>query len=147
MKNVLISACLLGLPTRYDGKAKSYPNIDGLREKYNLIPFCPEIYGGLSTPRVPAERVADRVMTKDGRDVTEEYKRGAKAALDTALALGCSVAILKEGSPACGSHRIYSGSFDGVKVGGMGVAAELLSKSEIRVISELEIDSFLKENK
>ena len=146
MESILISACLLGLATRYDAKSVSYDGIERLSEKFKLIPFCPEIYGGLPTPRTPAERCGNGVITRLGKTVTENYEKGAIAALSTARLLGCRVAVLKERSPACGTHEIYDGSFSGKKISGMGVAAELLKNNGIRVISEAEIDDFLKEN-
>ena len=84
MEKLLISACLLGISSRYDGKSK--PVIDDgtlreLSERYELVPFCPEIYGGLPTPRVPSERIFDKVLMKDGTDVTENYAKGASEAL------------------------------------------------------------------
>ena len=78
MEKILVSACLLGIGCRYDGKHKSCPEVLKLKEKYNLIPVCPEILGGLPTPRIPSERIGERVMMKDGRDVTENYNRGAQ---------------------------------------------------------------------
>ena len=83
-EKILVSACLLGMPCRYDGKSKPHEAVIALKEKYELVPFCPEIYGGLETPRTPSERVEDRVIMKDGRDVTENYMRGAASALDFA---------------------------------------------------------------
>lgn len=146
MENILISACLLGLPTRYDGKSVEYPALTRLSKKYNLIPVCPEIYGGLPTPRTPSERLGGRVVTRHGDDVTENYERGAIAACRLAELYGCRVAILKERSPACAPNEIYDGSFSGKKIAGLGVAAERLSKMGVRVISEEEIEIFLKEN-
>ena len=139
MENILISACLLGLPCRYDGRSVEYTEIEKLKKKYNLIPICPEIYGGLPTPRVPAERVGQRVINKNGGDVTESYDRGAACALKLARDCGCRIAILKERSPSCGSHEIYDGSFGGKLLHGMGVTAELLKRHGIRVLSEEEI--------
>lgn len=139
-RNLLISACLLGIPCRYDGKRVTKVDISALREKYNLIPICPEIYGGLPTPRIPSERVGGRVLMKDGRDVTENYKRGAEASLDIAKANGVSLALLKARSPSCGKGLIYDGSFSGTLTEGDGVAAELLMKEEITVFTEEELD-------
>ena len=98
MENLLISACLLGIPCRYDGRSVKAVDVSALREKYNLIPVCPEIYGGLPTPRIPSERQGEKTMMKDGADVTENYLRGAKAAYDLCLELGCKKALLKEKS-------------------------------------------------
>ena len=142
-KNLLISACLLGIPCRYDGKSVKKLNLEGLTEKYNLIPICPEIYGGLSTPRIPSERVGELVLMKDGTDVTENYLRGAEASLTIALANGCSVALLKERSPSCGKGKIYDGTFSGTLTDGDGVATELLSSKGISVFGESEIDDLL----
>ena len=143
MENILISACLLGIPTRYDGKSVEYPKIRELSKKYNLIPFCPEIYGGLPTPRIPSERKGDKVFTRFGDDVTENYERGAVAACKICELFSCKTAILKERSPACASHEIYDGSFSGRKIKGMGLAAQRLSNMGVQVISEEEIDDFL----
>ena len=142
-RNLLISACLLGIPCRYDGKRVAKVDISALREKYNLIPICPEIYGGLPTPRIPSERVGGRVLMKDGRDVTENYKRGAEASLDIAKANGVSLALLKAHSPSCGKGLIYDGSFSGTLTEGDGVAAELLMKEKITVFTEEELDLLL----
>ena len=142
-RNLLISACLLGIPCRYDGKRVTKVDISALREKYNLIPICPEIYGGLPTPRIPSERVGGRVLMKDGCDVTENYKRGAEASLDIAKANGVSLALLKARSPSCGKGLIYDGSFSGTLTEGDGVAAELLMKEEITVFTEEELDLLL----
>lgn len=137
-EKVLVSACLLGVCCRYDGRSVPCEEVISLSEKYELIPFCPEIYGGLPTPRIPSERVGDRVVMKDGTDVTENYARGAAEALRLARLLGAKLAVLKEKSPSCGSALIYDGSFTGSLKEGEGVTAELLRREGIRVISELD---------
>ena len=137
--NVLISACLLGVRCRYDGQSKKYDGVERLVGKYNLIPVCPEIMGGLQTPRAPAERVGDRVVCDDGCDVTAQYQRGAQEVLRLARLFSCSLAILKANSPSCGSKRVYDGTFSRNLVDGMGVTAQLLSENNIRVIDETEI--------
>ena len=139
MENILVSACLLGIGCRYDGKHKANPDVLALREKYNLIPVCPEIFGGLPTPRVPSERIGDKVMMKDGNDVTENYSRGAREALDLCRIYGIKTAILKERSPSCGKGEIYDGSFTGTLTARDGVTAELLVSEGIRVLGESEI--------
>lgn len=139
-ENILVSACLLGLPCRYDGKSKPDPRVIALKEKYNLIPVCPEIYGGLPTPRVPSERVGDRVITRDGRDVTGNYMRGAEAAYELCKILDIKKAVLKERSPACGSGEIYDGSFTHTLTDGDGVTAEYLKKHGTIVFNEIETD-------
>ena len=146
MEKMLISACLLGISSRYDGRSK--PVIDGesmkrLSEKYELVPFCPEIYGGLPTPRVPSERVGDRVVMKDGTDVTENYAKGANEALLLCRLLGIKKALLKERSPSCGKRGIYDGSFTGVLTERDGVAAELLISEGIEVFTESDVAQLL----
>ena len=133
---ILVSACLLGLACRYDGQSKANEAVCALAKAHELVPFCPEIYGGLPTPRPPAERQGDRVVSADGRDVTENYRRGAEAALDLARRLGCDCAVLKERSPSCGSGAIYDGTFSGTVVPGDGVAAELFRAAGIPVCGE-----------
>ena len=146
MEKLLISACMLGAATRYDGKSKCVlaPEIsERLMQKYQLIPFCPEIYGGLSTPRIPSERIGDRVMAADGRDVTENYMRGAEEALRMCHIFGIRLALLKARSPACGKGEIYDGSFSGTLVPGNGVAAQLLCENGIAIYSEAEAEQLL----
>ena len=137
--NVLISACLLGVACRYDGISKEYDGIDGLIGKYKLIPVCPEIMGGLSTPRSPAEIVGDRVVCDNGNDVTEQYLRGAQEVLRLARKFSCTLAILKANSPSCGNSKIYDGTFSHTLIDGMGMTARLLSANGIKVINENEI--------
>ena len=144
MKSILISACLLGVACRYDGLSKPLDKeiIEKLREQYHLIPVCPEVMGGLPTPRIPAEISSDgRVFRQDGIDVTENYIRGAKEALRLAEIFQCDTALLKEKSPSCGAGRIYDGSFTKTLTEGDGIAAELLQKSGILVIGESKLEN------
>ena len=143
MENILISSCLLGVGCRYDGKNKENPEVLRLRERYNLIPFCPEIYGGLPTPRVPSERIGDRVMMKDGSDVTANYRKGAEEALRLCRIYGIKTALLKERSPSCGKGEIYDGTFSGTLTERDGVTAELLMANGIQVLGESEINILL----
>lgn len=140
-KKALISACLLGVDCRYDGKNNKLPDekLRELKEKYELIPVCAEVYGGLTTPRVPSERRYGGVFSKEGMDVTAEFTKGAEAVLYLAELLGAELAILKENSPSCGSGRIYDGSFTGTLTEGDGVTAELLKKHGISVIGEKKL--------
>lgn len=141
--NILISACLLGINCRYDGTGKFIEQLDILKEKYHLIPVCPEIYGGLETPRQPAEKIGDRIVTKDGRDVTDNYKKGANEILKLAKFYNCKLAILKERSPSCGHGKVYDGTFSGILIDGDGVTSELLMENGITVIGESQIDTLL----
>lgn len=142
---ILVSACLLGVACRYDGASKAYPLIDELCRRHQVVPVCPEIMGGLPTPRTPAERQGEQVVTKTGVDVTAQYRRGAEEALRLAQRLGCAVAVLKERSPSCGSGKIYDGTFTGALADGFGVAAERLQNAGIRVIGESQLEAFLEE--
>ena len=141
--NLLISSCLLGIKCRYDGGRKALGCLDELMEKHVLIPVCPEVVGGLPTPRVPAERIGDKVITKDGRDVTAEYEKGAQEALRLAQMTGCTHALLKERSPSCGCGVIYDGTFTGGLFEGDGVCGELLKKHGIEVLGESRAQELL----
>ena len=143
MENILVSACLLGVPCRYDGKSKPHSEVLALQSRYNLIPVCPEVSGGLPTPRIPCECCGERVLRRDGLDVTAQYQKGALLALEQAVANNCRIAILKERSPSCGNGRIYNGQFDGCLTEGDGVTAALLKQNGIHVIGESEIQSKL----
>ena len=136
MENIIVSACLLGVSCRYDGNSKPNEKIINLKEKYNLIPICPEIMGGLPTPRMSAEIKDGRVKTENGIDVTEEYKKGADEALKLARLFGCKKAILKENSPSCGCGKIYNGEFTKTLKDGNGITAELFIKNGIDVFGE-----------
>jgi len=135
---ILISRCLLGEPCRYDGKSKPAPVVDDLRRAgHRLIPVCPEVLGGLPTPRPPAECQPDgRVVNREGVDVTAQYRSGAQQALELARGEGCALAILKANSPSCGSLHIYDGTFSRNLIPGQGVAAQLLIRAGISVVDE-----------
>lgn len=141
--NILISACLLGVNCRYNGEGQIVKHIDELIEKYNLIPVCPEIYGGMSTPREPSERIGEHVISKSGKDVTEHFKRGANEIMKLAQLYQCRYAILKERSPSCGYGEIYDGTFSGKLIEGNGILAEMLLKSGVTIISESRIKELL----
>lgn len=135
---VLVSACLLGQPVRYDGQSKGIVSdwLTALGVEGRTLAFCPEVAGGLPTPRPPAERQGERVLTASGLDVTTEFDRGAELALALCQAQGIRFALLKEGSPSCGSGRIYNGRFEGVSVTGEGKTTALLRRHGINVFSE-----------
>ncbi|MRI35114.1 DUF523 domain-containing protein [Endozoicomonas sp. OPT23] len=151
MNKILISACLLGDPVRYNGKSKSLENeyLRRWRAEDRLVPICPEIEGGLPVPREPAEildglagDVIDstaEVETINGNRVTESFLNGAKAALKMCQKLDIKVAILTDKSPSCGSHLIYDGTFSGQTIHGMGVTAAFLERHSIKVFSEQEL--------
>lgn len=141
--NILISACLLGCACRYDGKSKPHPAVEQLRTKHTLIPVCPEICGGLQTPRPPSEIVGDRVVNSIGEDVTDAYLRGAAEALRLAELSECRAAVLKAKSPSCGKGKVYDGTFSRTLTDGDGVTVALLQKNGITVYTEDEISELL----
>lgn len=140
---VLVSACLLGARCRYDGASKPLPGLERLLDAIDPVPACPEQLGGLPTPRTPAERCGDRVVTRDETDVTAQYERGAQEALRLAQLTGCTLALLKEKSPSCGCGRIYDGTHTGTLTDGNGVAAELLLQNGVHVFGETQLDALL----
>ena len=153
---ILISACLLGRPVRYDGKGKllSHPAIAGWQAQGRLVGYCPEQAGGLPTPRPPAEIEAGmggedvldgraRVMENTGGDVSAAFVEGGRRAVEFARANGCAFALLIDGSPSCGSGFIYDGSFSGIRHPGLGVTAALLRRAGIVVYSDREIDALV----
>jgi uncharacterized protein YbbK (DUF523 family) len=137
---IIVSACLAGIPCRWDGKAKSDERVMRLVREGRALPLCPEQLGGLTTPRESAEIRAGRVFSKSGADVTAQFQRGAEIVWETARQYGCSEAILKARSPSCGSGRIYDGSFSGDLVDGDGLTARLLKKKGILVRTEEEFE-------
>ena len=135
---ILVSACLAGIPCRYDGRSNLVPEIRQLVEEGKAVTVCPEVLGGLPTPRIPSERRGDKVINRAGDDVTEEFLSGAEKALEIAREHDCKTAVLKARSPSCGCGCIYSGSFNGTLVQGNGVAAQLFLNYGIRVQTEEE---------
>ncbi len=142
--NIIVSACLLGISCKYNGGSNYRPALDHLKEKHNLIPVCPESYGGLPTPRNPAEIRGDKVFLSDGLDVTEEFLKGAKKMMQIADYFDCDIAILKENSPSCGNGRIYDGTFTGTLTDGNGIFVQMLKEKGVKIFGESDIDEILK---
>ncbi len=152
MHRILISACLIGRPVRYDGAGKPLADhrVDGWLAEGRLVPLCPEMLGGLPVPRPPAEIVGGdggdvlagraAVVTATGEDVTAAFLAGAAAALDLARREGCGHALLIDRSPSCGSLAIYDGSFSGRRTPGAGVVAALLVANGIAVFADCQLD-------
>jgi uncharacterized protein YbbK (DUF523 family) len=135
----LCSACLLGVKCRYNGESALNKKVVALLKTEVLIPVCPEQLGGLPTPREPAEIVGGRVLTKSGKDVTENFERGAMETLKIAKLFNIKEAILKQGSPSCGCGRVYDGTFSGKTIKGDGVTAALLKRNGIKVVTEEDL--------
>lgn len=152
MGRILISACLLGRPVRYDGAGKRLadPRIDRWQAEGRLVPVCPELMGDLPVPRPAAEIVGGsgedvlagraRVVAATGEDVTTAFLAGAEATFDLARRMGCGHALLIDRSPSCGSLSIYDGTFSGRRIAGTGVVAALLVMHGIKVFADHEID-------
>lgn len=140
---MLISACLLGVKCRYNGTGGGLEGLPELMELAELIPVCPEILGGLPTPRPPAERKNGRVINCEGGDVTEAYLKGAQESLHLARTFGAKLALMKERSPSCGAGEIYDGSFTHTRLPGDGTASELLKASGIEVYGETRIHELI----
>ena len=137
---ILVSACLLGVRCNHVGQANPAPKVEALGLSATLVPVCPEVAGGLPTPRPPAELQADgRVRTASGDDVTWCYERGAAAAVELARAVGATEAVLKARSPSCGCHEVYDGSFTRRRVAGAGVTARALRAAGVHVRSEEDV--------
>ena len=139
MAKILISACLLGYKTRYDGLSKPSKKIKEIFENDILIPICPEQMGGLSTPRPKAEIKGDKVINIDGKDVTSNYIKGAKMALEIAKLNDVDFCILKSKSPSCGKGLVYDGSFSNNLISGDGICTKLLKENGFKIYSEEEI--------
>ena len=137
--NILVSACLLGINCRYDGDSKFIDQLKILKDKHHLIPICPEIYGGMKTPREQSEKRNGKIISKTGEDVTQCFQRGAEETLKMGKFFDCQLAILKERSPSCGYGKIYDGTFSGTLIDGNGVTADLLAKNGIKIIGESQL--------
>ena len=132
----LVSACLAGEKCRMDGKDKLVTEIQQFVENGEAVAVCPEVLGGLPTPRSPSEKRGDRVVNAAGEDVTEQFRRGAEEAMRICKENGCTMAILKSKSPSCGCGVIHNGQFDGGLVEGNGVFAQILLDAGIKVMTE-----------
>jgi uncharacterized protein YbbK (DUF523 family) len=144
---ILISSCLLGQKVRYDGKdcLQDHPRLSEWIKSDRTVFICPEMAGGLPTPRPPAEIVGNKVLTINGEDVTPQYLLGAQKALDLAQKHNIRVAILKARSPSCGSKQVYDGTHSKKLIDGMGTTAALLTQHGVKVFDETEIDAALDE--
>jgi uncharacterized protein YbbK (DUF523 family) len=137
---ILVSACLVGVDCKYSGENNDSQGVRKYLEGKVYVPICPEQLGGLQTPRPCCEIVADRVMNEHGLDCTKEFLKGAEETLKIAKLVGATEAVLKEGSPSCGSNKIYDGTFSGVKIKGQGFTANLLRKNGLKILSDTELE-------
>ena len=149
METIIVSACLLGDKCRYDGKDNYNEKVKFLREHFNIVPVCPEVLGGMSTPRIPCEIKNNIVINKNGKDVTHCFKKGAEAVLNVVKYLHIKKAVLVDHSPSCGVYKIHNGNFNNVLVNGEGFTTRELKRIGVKcfTIDEVEkmIDPTLKE--
>ena len=134
-EKILVSACLLGVNCKYNGGNNYHEEIDEFLSGYDVIPVCPEIFGGLPTPRPAAEALGDRVVTDEGKDVTENFLRGAEETLKLAKKYNVKKALLKLRSPSCGNGKIYDGTFTNTLIDGDGITTKILKENGIEIIT------------
>jgi uncharacterized protein YbbK (DUF523 family) len=139
-EKILVSACLLGINCKYSGGNNYNEKVLEYIKDKEVIPICPEIYGGLPTPRQASEIINNKVISKNGIDVTNEYQKGAEETLKIAKLLNVKKAILKAKSPSCGSNQIYDGTFSGIIIPGDGITAKLLKENGIEIMTEIDLD-------
>ena len=141
---IMVSACLLGENCKYNGENNLSPELIRLLEGHTVIPVCPEVLGGLPTPRIPAEIVNGKVINRNGESVDEAFRKGAEKALETAKREKPDLIILQSRSPSCGVREIYDGTFSGRKIPGQGIFAELLTKAGFIVLDVEDLPEELK---
>ena len=139
---ILVSACLLGYDCKYNGKNNYNSKIVELLKEHEVIPVCPEMLGGLTCPRIPCEKVGDKVMDKEGNDCTKQFIEGAEIALNIAKEKQVDFAILQRRSPSYGYSLIYDGTFKGNLIAGSGVFAQMLQSLDIPIM-EAESEKFV----
>ena len=143
METIIVSACLLGENTKYNGGNNYDPRVEKLKEKYNIVPI--ESFGGLKSPRDPSEIVGSSVMSKSGKDVTREFNEGAHKVINIVNFLHIKKALLMERSPSCGVNKIYNGKFNSTLIPGQGYTARLLKEKGVELYTLDNIDELLKD--
>ncbi|MBO4987641.1 MAG: DUF523 domain-containing protein [Lachnospiraceae bacterium] len=137
---IMVSACLLGENCKYNGGNNLSEKVMKFIEGHEVIPVCPEVMGGLPTPRVPSEIVNGVVTMADGRNVDTEFRKGAQIGLNLAKENEVDLVILQSRSPSCGVKQIYDGSFSGKKIDGQGIFARLLTENGFRIVDVEDLD-------
>lgn len=146
-KKLLISSCLCGENVKYNGGNNLIDRLEELQEKFEFVQVCPEVLGGLDTPRVPSEIQSFeplKIVNKDGLETTKNFINGAKQTLDIVINNQIKYALMKSNSPSCGNKKVYDGNFDGTLIDNSGVTVTLLLKNSVEVFNEKEIDELLK---
>ncbi len=141
-----VSACLVGKNTKYDG-GNNYNKyvMEYLKDK-DVILICPEVFGGLPTPRIPSEQLNDKVINSKNEDVTKQFNDGALISLKKLQEENVNVLILKERSPSCGYKKIYDGTFSKTIIDGNGIFASLALKNGFTIYTESDIENIIKKN-
>lgn len=146
METILVSACLLGDNVKYNGKNNYDPRIEILKEYYDIVPICPECFGGLPTPRIPSEIKDDTtIINQKGQDVTYQFNKGAHKVINVANFCHVKKALLMDRSPSCGVNKVYNGKFNGTLIDGMGYTAKLLKAKGIKLYTLDTIDELIEE--
>lgn len=140
--DILISACLLGIKCRYDGKDNYIENFFEKYKDINFIKICPEVDAGMPIPRTPCEIRKNKVFDKNGKETTHFFKKGAEIALKIAKEKNIKIAILKAKSPSCGKDIIYDGTFTRTLTNNDGLTAKLLKNNNIKIFTEKELNLF-----
>lgn len=136
---IMVSACLLGENCKYSGGNNRNEKVLEYIKGHEVFPVCPEVMGGLPTPRVPAEIIGGKVVNKDGVSVDREFRAGAQTALEIAKREQIDLAILQPRSPSCGAREIYDGTFSGRRIPGQGVFTRMLCENGFRVVDAEEL--------
>lgn len=144
---IMVSACLLGENVKYNGGNNRNEALLSFLQGKEVISICPEVWGGLPTPRVPSEIVKGVVTNKEGKNVDPEFRRGAELVLETAKEKQVDLVILQSRSPSCGVKEVYDGSFTGTKIKGQGVTAGLLMENGFRVVDVEDLQHLILEEK
>ncbi|MBQ9266285.1 MAG: DUF523 domain-containing protein [Bacilli bacterium] len=143
METILVSACLLGDNVKYDGKNNYDEKVEALKEIYDIVPICPEVFGGLPIPRVPSEIKNGSIINKEGKDVTHQFNDGAHKVINIVNFLHIKKALLMDRSPSCGVTKIYNGRFNGTLIDGMGYTAQLLKEKGVKLYTIDTIDELI----
>lgn len=143
METILVSACLLGENCKYNGGNNYDAKIEQLKELYDIVPICPEVFGGLPTPRIPSEIKNGNIINKAGKDVTYEFNKGAHKVINIVNFCHVKKALLMDRSPSCGVTKIYNGKFNGTLIDGMGYTAQLLKSKGVELYTLDTIDELI----
>lgn len=143
METILVSACLLGDNVKYNGKNNYDERIEKLKELFDIVPICPEVFGGLPTPRIPSEIKGENVVNEKGKDVTYEFNKGAHKVINIVNFCHVRKALLMDRSPSCGVNKIYNGKFNGTLIDGMGYTAKLLKLKGVQLYTLDNIDELI----